>query len=435
MTLAAVGVLLSRLPWIAAGYGSDPDSYRVVGTARVIARAGIYEASRLPGYPAYEYLTALTVAGPPWVSNLVTALLSTGAFILFALILVQLRIRRYLLLALGFALVPVIYLNSCNTIDYVPALTAMLAASYATLRGRPVLAGVSLGLAIGCRITSGALVLPLGLWVLLSLPRPAAVRFMVVSGFSALLTGALCFMPVLRVYGLGFFTFYDNDSLPPWDVVFTRAVPLVWGPLGAAALAAAIAALLCRPRQVRAALRDPLARNALGVCLLAIALYVSAFLRLPDEAGYLVPVVPWVLIAVAMLLPSPLVTALAIALMLSPWSELIEDHRVRESQQQQTQAIIKAVQALPGTAVIVSGWVLPRLTLALDGDRIGAHRFVYLIDDQGDYAHYLAEGRQIYYLPGVDLYESQAHQLELAEMGAHPLAVPRERQRPASTGE
>jgi hypothetical protein len=61
--------------------------------------------------------------------------------------------------------------------------------------------------------------------------------------------------------------------------------------------------------------------------------------------------------------------------------------------------------------------------------------FIYLVEDDGDYRHYLADGRQIYYLPGVELYESQAHELELAELGALPLAVPRELQRPASTGE
>ena len=84
---------------------------------------------------------------------------------------------------------------------------------------------------------------------------------------------------------------------------------------------------------------------------------------------------------------------------------------------------------------MVCGWVLPRISLALPGDLLGEHRFVYLIEDEGDYRHYVAEGRQIYYLPGVDLYESQAHQIELAELGARQLDVPRERQRPASTGE
>jgi hypothetical protein len=114
---------------------------------------------------------------------------------------------------------------------------------------------------------------------------------------------------------------------------------------------------------------------------------------------------------------------------------IVEDHLVRESQERSARAIIDAVAHLPGRAVIVSGWILPRIKLALDGDREGAHQFIYLVEDLEDYQHYLAEGWQLYYLPGVDLYESQAHDLELAELGARELAVPRERQRPESTGE
>ena len=114
---------------------------------------------------------------------------------------------------------------------------------------------------------------------------------------------------------------------------------------------------------------------------------------------------------------------------------IVEDHLVRVSQQHSMQAVIEAVAKLPGRAAIVSGWVLPRIKLALDGDQEGPHQFIYLVENPADYQQYLAQGRDIYYLPGVDLYESQAHDLELAELGARQLAVPRERQRPASTGE
>jgi hypothetical protein len=108
---------------------------------------------------------------------------------------------------------------------------------------------------------------------------------------------------------------------------------------------------------------------------------------------------------------------------------------VRESQQRSTRAIVDAVAALPGRAIIVCGWALPRITLALDGDQEGPHQFIYLVENLPDYQHYLAEGRDLYYLPGVDLYESQAHDLELGELGARPLAVPRELQRAQSSGE
>jgi hypothetical protein len=444
--LLAVAVLLTRLPWIGSGYGSDPDGYRVVIAARQIARGGVYEASRLPGFPVYEYLTALSASAAPWVSNAVTALLSVAAFVCFALIARELGVRRYRLIALAFAFTPVVYLSSCCTMDYIPALAFQLAATYAVLRGRPMLGGLLLGLGVGCRITAGALALPLCLWMLLSLPRRIAVRQCLVFCGALLLASVLCFMPVLRRYGADFFMFYDNASYPPLNVVYTRALPLVWGALGLLALLGLLCAAPGYYRFTRAALAQPRTRHALALAGVAIALYLGAFLRLPDESGYLLPVVPFVLLVIALLTPPWAAGTLALALLLSSWvgfdhgvptldGPIVEDHLVRESQQRATRAVIDAVAQLPGRAAIVSGWILPRITLALDGDQEGPHRFIYLVEDPADYQHYLGDGRQLYYLPGVDLYESQAHDLELAELGARELAVPRERQRPASTGE
>ena len=414
--------------------------------ARQIARGGEYQASRLPGYPVYEYLTALSAAAAPWVSNAVTALLSTVAFVLFALIARELGVRRYLLIALAFALTPVIYVSSSCTMDYIPALAGQLAAVYAVLRRRPVLAGVLLGLAVGCRITAGALVLPLFLWILLTQARRPALRQCLALGITVLATAMLCFLPVWRRYGLDFFAFYDNGSYLPLDVVYARALPLVWGPLGLAALLAVLCAAPLYYRHAQRSFAVPRTRHAVAMAVLAIALYVTAYLRLPDEAGYLVPAVPFVLLAIALLTPAWAAGALAVTLMVSPWvgfdhgaptldGPIVEDHLVRESQQRQTRAVIDAVARLPGRAAVVCGWVLPRITLALGGDREGPHQFIYLVENPADYQHYLDDGWQLYFLPDVDLYESQAHELELAELGARRLDVPRERRRPESTGE
>jgi hypothetical protein len=444
--LCTLAVLLTRWPWIGVGYGADPDGYRVIAVARQIAHGGPYQASRLPGYPAFEYLSALTAWAAPWTSNAVTALFSALAFLLFALILRWFGIRRPALIAAGFAMTPVVYINSACTMDYVPALTCMLAATYALLRDRPGLAGLCLGLAMGMRITSGALMLPCGIWLWGRAPaRTAARQFLVLCSLT-LLVAALCFVPVLRQYGLAFFSFYDNRWYPPWNVVMARAGPLVWGELGVAALGAAALALLLAPRRVRERLSQQRSRDGLLFAALTIALYIAAFLRLPDEAGYLLPVVPFVLLVVCLLAPPWLACAMAAALLCSPFVALdrhgiglrgpiLQDHAVRVSQQRTLEAILAAADRLPRPAVIVSGWVLPRIELALGGDQRGRSRFVYLIEGRGDYQHYVDAGYEMYFLPGVDLYESQSHDLELAELGAKQLPVPRELQRPASTGE
>lgn len=435
LALAALAILATRLPWIGAGYGSDPDGYRVVAAARAIAQTGDYQASRLPGFPVYEYLSVLSAQGAPWLSNAVTALFSAAAFVLFVLILRFFKVRGALLIACAFAMTPVIYLNSCCTMDYVPALALMLAATYALLRQHLLLAGLFLGLATGCRITAGALGIAMCLWLWLEHPPRRAVRACLILGASSLLVAALCFLPVYRRYGSGFFTFYDNAYYPPWNVVFARAFPNVWGSLGALALAAVLLAAPFYRRGLRARWREPRSRHGLMFAGLAVGLYLVAYLRLPDESGYLVPVVPFVLLGVALAAPGALCGALALVLLCCGFGPVWEDHAVRESQQKATHEVIDAVARLPGQAVVVSGWVLPRIMLALGSDREGPHQFIYLVENQGDYQHYRAQGRSLYFLPGVELYESQAHDLELAELGALPLAVLPERQRPASTGE
>ena len=444
--LCTLAVLLTRWPWIGVGYGTDPDGYRVVAVARQIAHGGPYQASRLPGYPAFEYLSALTAWGPPWASNAVTALFSAIAFLMLALILRWFGVRRPALLAAGFAMTPVVYINSACTMDYVPALACMLAATYALLCDRPGIAGLCLGLAMGLRITSGALVLPCGVWLWRRAPaRTAARQFLLLCGAMLLIAG-LCFVPVWRLYGPGFFSFYDNPWYPPWSVVMARALPLVWGELGVVALGAAALALPFAPPSVRDALSAPRSRDGLLYAALTIALYLAAFLRLPDEAGYLLPVVPFGLLALSLLAPPWLAQAVAVALLCSPFlafdrhgtglrGPILEDHAIRVSQQRALDAILAAADRLPDPSVIVAGWVLPRIELALGGDQRGRNRFVYLVEGLGDYQHYVAAGYQVYFLPGVDLYESQSHDLELVELGAKQLPVPRELQRPASTGE
>lgn len=439
-------VLLSRLPWIGHDYGSDPDAYRVVATARALLHGEAYAPSRLPGYPGYEFLSVLTADGPPWASNLVTALSSVAAFVLLALLLRQLGARNYLLLACGFAMVPVVYISSCCTMDYLPSMTLSFSAAFALFRGRAAVAGMLLGLAISCRMTAGAMVLPLGVWLWLSLPWREALRASLTFGAIALGVAALFFLPVWRIYGAGFFMFYDNDDYPPLDIVLPRATTLVWGTLGCAALLLIVVLLPWYRRYSGEQLRCVRKRHMLVVALGTCVLYLAAFVRLPDEAGYLVPLVPWMLVSLAILAPPLLNSLLAAALLLSPWlgfdgwrpvlrGPILEDHAVRESQDADTRAVIEAVRPLPGRATVVCGWVLPRLSLELHGNTLGPHQFIYLVDNEDQYQYYLRAGWQIYYIPGVDAYESQARQIELAEHGARPLDVPRERQRPASTGE
>ena len=58
LILIAIIVIVSRVFFLDAGYGSEEDAWGVALTAKHIAQSGEYEASRLPGHPLQELFYA-----------------------------------------------------------------------------------------------------------------------------------------------------------------------------------------------------------------------------------------------------------------------------------------------------------------------------------------------------------------------------------------
>jgi membrane-bound ClpP family serine protease len=156
-----VVTFLSRVPFLDAGYGRINDAWRVATAAREIATSGRYTASRFPPHPVQEIVCSLFWRGWPVASNAATAVLSAFAVLFFALSLARLGIDGVLEASAALAFAPVIFINSTSSLDYLWALAFILGSLFFVLDRKPILAGIFLGLAIGCRITSGAMLLPL----------------------------------------------------------------------------------------------------------------------------------------------------------------------------------------------------------------------------------------------------------------------------------
>ena len=429
-------VLLTRLPWISAGYGADPDAYRVVNAARHFVRTGDYVASRLPGYPVYEYLTALTtVSTSPVLSNGLTAVFSSVAAVFFALTLRFFEIKHDLLLSLAFSLTPTIYVNSTATMDYMVALAFMLGSTYFVLVRRPLVAGLLLGLAIGSRITSGALLLPLSLWILQEEKGRLGFKKTARLWAAALALGGLCFLPVVHRYGYGFFTFHDVSGYPGMAYLVRRGIVNVWGK---PAVLGFLGLVLLAPLTVgdlKGGLRRPRFRHGLMLCATLVVLYSAAFLRLPQESAYLIPAVPFILLFTGLVFRSRFVGYLCVAIMLSSFvtiggrglafsGPIVNDHRIRETRIGDTQAVLAATAQLPGNAVVVAGWRLPQIREALDRSGRVDRRFVYLIKDEESYQRLVSQGRQVYFLPGMAVYNLRTRGFDLRKLGARPLWEP-----------
>ncbi|MGI8437663.1 MAG: hypothetical protein ACR2NX_12300 [Chthoniobacterales bacterium] len=389
--LLAVLVTLSRLPFLNAGYGENVDAWRVARAARHLAQTGSYEVSRFPGYPVHEITSSFFRSFGAVGLNGLSAAFSIAAVLAIWLIARRLRCRPSFLVALAFAATPVFYVNSVTAKDYVWAIAFVLWAFYAALGGRSVLCGLLLGLAIGCRITSGAMFIPLAMVLCgaseSKLPWKTLVKFAVCAG----VTACVAFLPVWMHYGRGFFTFYENHERPDLMTIWLRGSVEVWGAFGLAGLlvlllAAIFGRFISQPTEKPAPAAN---RMAIPALVTIVAIYLVAYFRLPDQAGYLIPIVPALLLLGSRFAPSPAVALECVCFLLAPWIDfsqagfcagaIIADHRARLQNLQSIERFAQATEkALPGrNTVVVGAWepIIGELPVSA-----GTHnRYVYLL--------------------------------------------------------
>ncbi len=310
----ALCVLLSRLPFTGNGPGADADGDRLVVAARSISRTAEYSVSRLPGYPVVEIGGAWLVHLGARDLNLAAAVLSAAAAALVALLLRRAAGVSPLLGALAFAAAPIVFIHSTTSMDYLWAVAAVLGAIAAAGQGRDVLAGVLAGLASGCRLTTIAALLPAAVALSPRCPRSIA-RFTA----TALVTAGLAWSPVLARYGPGFLDWSD-EIVVPWSRVLYKSTVLVWGWPGVIAWAIAILLFAGSLRSAagRRAAAERVKQPVVLAALLWALLSAALFLRLPLEAGYLIPFVPAALILGGVFLDRRVFAGLALAILVSP---------------------------------------------------------------------------------------------------------------------
>jgi hypothetical protein len=422
-------VLLSRIPFLGYGYGTQPDAWRVAETARHIASTGQYSVSRFPGYPLQELVGALIWRGGPWAFNGLTALFSAVAVGLFALSMRRLGSRNYVLGSFGLAFVPVVYVSSTMALDDLWALAFILGGLYFVLGERPVVAGIFLGLAIGCRVTSGAMVLPLAI-VIWGQQRNAALGSILKFVATACLVGAAAFVPVYATYGAGFFTYYDPVGYPSLDNVVLNATQSVWGRVGLLAFLIAPVSLLLKSAAIdwsELRLRAT-ASGQFTAWLVAIALYVVAYIKLPHQARYLIPIVPFVVLVLDRILDRRAFALVCAVFIASSFisigrtgitaGPIFDEFSARKEQTEFIRRVISRGNNVQEKSVIVSGWWLPEIAATLEHPTAMAD-YVYSLDASQLSAR-LEEGFKVYYLPGMDEFNAQVRHVDLVEFGAKP---------------
>lgn len=427
LCLLALLVLLSRAPFLDAGFGRDEDAWRIASASREIALGGGYQHSRPPGYPVPELVGALVWRGGAPASNALSALACTAAAAAIFLYVRRTRPRAALPAALAFAFTPVVHIASTSTMDHLWAQafgsTALLLAAAA----RPTSAGLALGLAIGSRLPTGVL---LPAVALLLLGRGAGLRAALRAGAIALGLAALLYAPAFLVYGLAGMA-PDTSGDPSAARVLRIATELCWGQIGTYALAlASILALVAglHPTRVGEIARE---RLLLGSALLIGALLAAAvFLWMPYEPGYLVPfvalLVPWL----ALRLPVSATWSLAASLALSCFLELrqgralpgpvLQDRAARSASLVELERLLDALRSKEPDAVLIAGGWEPLLRYARGPGRAPGPECVLALGAE-QAAAILAEGRALYFVNGIEAWHRREFSVGPRRLGAVPL--------------
>jgi hypothetical protein len=427
LSLAAL-VFATRWPFLDAGFGRDFDAWLLANAAKWIHMSGNYHASRRPGYPVSEVLFALVHDfGFRGLNGLSAAACAVSAALLASLVRAAGHLRAWLTGALS-AAVPLVFVASTSTMDYLPSVAFLLLGLLLVQSGRARTAGVALALAIGARAANAPLALALAVALWMQRGRAQAVRL----ALWTLGLAVLCYVPVVLSAdaGLGYFV-PALRGRPPLALVVESASVETWGQLGLAAIV--VGALLALPAIARR-WRAPSAgeRPLLAALALVILLTALQFAVLPLEAGYLIPgvvatcgLVGWHL---RPRLLAPLVALVAaggfVDLGGAGGGVIGRDQAQRARDVAELADVLQAVRALEEPTVVLTGPAHARVLYYvgfMQNDPRSRVRFVQAIGTEQRAREVLDGGEALRYLNGVADWMRNARGVDVEALGARPL--------------
>jgi MFS family permease len=438
LCLLAVGVLLSRLPFVHAGYGLHWDAWGNAGNAQEMAATHSYSMARVPGAPVYEFLIAALASGGPAALNGLSTVAGTACVVLLAAIARRIGCRDWLLAASALSFCPVFYISSVTAKDFTLASAFMLLSTWLAMKRQPIRAGIALGLAMACRLPSGAMALPLGFMLVGLWPPRERWRPLVAFALATTLTVTAAFIPAFARYGFSFLTTYTPVYYPAWRTVAWRGTVEIWGTLGCLGLAAAVVGALVSRRSPRS-IAVPFNGSVLLGAIAVVLIYATLYLAFPDQAAYFLPAVPFAILLLARFSPRWLFQAFCLATATASFVDwtggkfvagaIFDDRAQRVRMIANVQNFYSYARTLPGQNVFVVGGFYHGIGLMAPESKQG--HFVYLLTAK-ELNDFIRDGFTIYYLPAIREFERDVNGIDLAEHGAIDLFEFREAQRIAN---
>ncbi|NNF02758.1 MAG: hypothetical protein HKN22_08735 [Bacteroidia bacterium] len=431
--LFMVLVFLSRLPFLDLGYGSEEDAWGLYLTAKNIALNSRYEVSRLPGHPVQELFYAFIWNSGPKAFNVITALLGTLGLGFFVSTLRNIGIRNYFIAGLTLAFIPIIYIHSTNAMDYMWALSFAMASWYLVTERKYVLAGIALGIAAGCRITTLAMALPILLYIIEPLSSKTSIKNIIVYLAATTITSVIVFVPVINNYGLGFFDYYKHWPYPPIALSLYKFTVASWGIIGFLDLLVALLIMFFVMLKRPFILLNYRSNLVLLSAFVAIVLFTISFWMVPFKAAFIIPILPFVVLLLSIYLKEIHLKAFCFSMLIScfflglnavgeknsanhsnaaflfeisgrqlaidVWNgPLKEDLSKRKTRSDHANRILEQTDQLERPAILISGyWYNFILGSVNNLEKPTDLEFVYYLDED-DILKYRSEGFHVYTL-------------------------------------
>lgn len=372
--------------------------------------------------------------------NIITVFLSTLGILIFIEILLLLRIKNFLFAALALAFTPVYYVNSMVSVDYLWALTFILFSFYLIILEKEIAAGVLLGIATGCRITSLAMLLPFLIFMFSYKDErsffSAAIKFSVAS----VIASVFVFLPVIMQYGYSFFDYYDLIPKPSFEKSAFKATFGVFGLIGTACIACAFlySLFVSRLTSQNIIYDVKLHKSVVLACMLSVLLTCIIYLMVPAKSAYMIPLLPFFIILMAIYFKQEVFRFCCISLISSPFffginlsdpwrgadpssysikkeiggqeifvdvlhGPVIDEHMKRKKRMEFSLQVLAVSETKDQPSVVLSGWWLNTILALQDPSSKAPVEYLYY-GCEDDLKKFTAEGKKVFFLPDVDTY-------------------------------
>lgn len=353
--------VLSRIPLLNLGFGSDSDAWRIANSAFDLYYFHIYHPSRFPGYPLVEFINSLIINHGWLTTNILTMVLSLISVIIFAMILKELEIKNKGLIIITYAFLPILWINSASTMDYMWALTFIILCWFLILKEKFVLAGLIFGLSIGSRPTSIFLIIP---FIYLIYIKNKDAKNIFNFSFTSIIIASILFIPLYLQYGLHFITFYYQDLY----------ISSVWSDasylFGSIAIIFGIVILILYSKVLFEEISKK--NKMLIFFLISTFLIIILFIFAPYETAYLIPAIPFGILLINEISKRKFFIILCMLLLLNSFvsisiltdNSLVEDGLIKKEMDIRAKLLYidqKIVHSNMQNSIIISGEHLPDL--------------------------------------------------------------------------